>query len=42
MSSNESNACPTAGGGGVGAKLPDAAVTAVISAAGVLVVELPS
>src|SRR5215216_6467341 len=39
---NESNTCPTAGGSGVGAKLPDAAVAVVISAAAVLVVELPS
>src|SRR5215204_5871957 len=42
INSNESNTCPTTGGNGVGAKLPDAAVAVVISAAAVLVVELPS
>src|SRR5215203_3202801 len=41
INSNESNTCPTTGGNGVGAKLPDAAVAVVISAA-VLLVELPS
>src|SRR5215211_2130555 len=40
--SNESNTCPTAGGNGVGAKLPDATVVVGTAAVAVVVVELPS